>query len=62
MRTKRSAAKRFKKTATGKFKRNQAYHGHELSKMGPSRGNSLAGTAMVSKADTAMVKKLLPYA
>ncbi len=61
MKTKRSAAKRFKKTASGKFKRNKAYHSHELSKMG-SNAYGLAKTTMVSDADTKAVRRMLPYA
>lgn len=61
MKTKRSAAKRFKLTATGRLKRAKAYHGHELSKMG-QKAKNLQGTTTVSAADEPRIKKLLPYA
>lgn len=61
MKTKRSAAKRFKLTGGGKFKRGKAYHSHELSKMGQKAG-SLAGTAIVDKSDEGRIKLMLPYA
>ncbi|MBA44273.1 MAG: 50S ribosomal protein L35 [Magnetococcales bacterium] len=61
MKTKRSAAKRFKVTPNGKIKRAQAYHSHELSKMGQKAG-SLAGTTLVSDADAPRIKRMLPYA
>ena len=59
MKTKRSAAKRFKLTASGKVKRNQAFHSHELSKLSSGKSNNLAKTTLVSKADEKNVKKML---
>lgn len=61
MKTKRSAAKRFKVTATGRLKRGKAYHSHELSKAGQKSGKK-AGTTMVHVADEPRMKSLLPYA
>lgn len=61
MKTKRSAAKRFSATGSGKIKRGQAYHNHELSKMGSKRAGSLAGTALVSEADAPRIRRMLPY-
>lgn len=61
MKTKRAAAKRFKLTGSGKIKRNQAYHKHELSKMGQKAGQ-LAGTTLVSEADAPRIMRLMPYA
>ena len=60
MKTKRSAAKRFKITSNGKIKRNYAFHNHELSKMGQKASN-LAGTTTVSDADAPRIKRMLPY-
>lgn len=60
MKTKRSAAKRFRVTPNGKIKRAQAFHNHELSKMGQKAGN-LAGTTTVSDADAPRIKRMLPY-
>ncbi|HEX3110640.1 MAG TPA: 50S ribosomal protein L35, partial [Thermoanaerobaculia bacterium] len=37
MKTHRGAAKRFKKTGTGKLQRNHAFHSHILTKKSPGR-------------------------
>ena len=41
MKTCRAAAKRFKKTGTGKLKRNKAYKSHILTKKSPKRKRNL---------------------
>ncbi|MCX7555157.1 50S ribosomal protein L35 [Marinicella sp. S1101] len=61
MKTKKGAAKRFKKTANG-FKRKQAFRSHILTKMSTKRKRNLRGTTMVHEADESSVKRLLPYA
>ena len=61
MKTHRGAAKRFKKTGTGKLQRNKAFHSHILTKKSPGRKASLAGETQVSKANEKTVKKMLPY-
>ena len=61
MKTKKGAAKRFRKTANG-FKRKQAFRSHILTKMSTKRKRNLRGTCMVNEADEASVKRLLPYA
>ncbi len=61
MKTKRSAAKRFTATGSGKLKRAKAYHKHELSKMGPKRAGNLATTTLVSEADAPRIRRMLPY-
>lgn len=60
--THRGAAKRFKKTATGKFKRSHAMKRHILTKKNSSRLRDLDKECLVSKADTAVVRRMLPYA
>ena len=62
MKTNRGAAKRFNKTASGKFKRGQAFTSHILTKMDQKRKRGLRGTDLVDPADTKAVKRLLPYA
>ncbi len=62
MKTNRGAAKRFKKTASGGFKRGDAYHSHILTKKDQKRKRGLRGTDMISDADKKTVKRLLPYA
>ena len=61
MKTKKAAAKRFKKTAGG-FKRKHAYRSHILTKMSQKRKRNLRGTSLVHEADEQSVKRLLPYA
>ena len=57
----RGAAKRFKKTATGKFKRGSAFKAHILTSKDRSRKRKLKGTTLVSPADQAKLKRMLPY-
>ncbi len=61
MKTHRGAAKRFKKTGTGKVKRFKAYRSHLLEKKRPARKRRLRKPAMVSSTDMKRVKRLLPY-
>ena len=61
MKTHRGAAKRFKKTATGKFKRSKAYKSHILTKKTTKRKRGLDMPSMVSKADEKRVAAMLPY-
>ncbi len=62
LKTHRGAAKRFRRTASGKFKRGKAFKSHILTKKAPGRKRGLAKSTMVSKADNARVKEMLPYA
>ena len=59
MKTNRSAAKRFTKTGSGKYKRNKAYHSHILTEKSPKRKRNLRKSTLVSKADVKRVKRLL---
>jgi large subunit ribosomal protein L35 len=58
----KSAAKRFKKTASGAFKREKAYKSHILTKKASKRKRHLREKALVSGADVANVRRMLPYA
>ncbi|WP_227430896.1 50S ribosomal protein L35 [Psychrobacter sp. I-STPA6b] len=60
IKTKRGAAKRFKKTASG-FKRKQAYKRHILTKKSPKRIRQLRGTKLVHVSDVAAVRRMCPY-
>ena len=60
MKTKRGAAKRFKKTATG-FKHKQSFTSHILTKKSPKRKRQLRPIAQVAEQDVPAVRKLLPY-
>lgn len=59
--TKKSAAKRFKVTGTGKILRGRAYKSHLTGKKTSKRKRHLRNPAIVSKSDKNRVKKLLPY-
>ena len=60
LKTNRGAAKRFKRTATGRYKRSQSHLRHILTKKSSKRKRLLGGTTMVHKSDTALVRKMLP--
>ena len=60
MKTNRGAAKRFKKTASGGFKRGHAFHSHILTKKSTKRKRQLRSTLTICKADHMSVRKMLP--
>jgi large subunit ribosomal protein L35 len=60
LKTHRGAAKRFKKTGTGKFKRSSAFKRHILTSKTRSRKRALRGTTMVHAADEAKLRLMLP--
>lgn len=62
LKTNRGAAKRFKKTAKGGFKRSQSHLRHILTKKSTKRKRHLRDDAMIADADVKAVKKMLPYA
>ena len=62
MKTHRGAAKRFKVTGSGKFKRSHAYKSHILGKKSPKRKRNLRKTTLIAKSDENRLVKLLPYA
>ncbi len=62
LKTRRSAAKRFKVTGTGEFKRSKSFKQHILEKKSPARKRNLRKAALVSKSDHDRVVKMLPYA
>ena len=61
LKSKKSATKRFKKTASGKFKRKQANLRHILTKKTTTKKRHLRPKILVSKGDTNKVKSFLPY-
>lgn len=61
MKTNRGAAKRFRKIASGKFKRGHAFTSHILTKMSTKRKRNLRGTTTVKDADTKTIRRMLPY-
>jgi len=61
IKTRRSAAKRFRVTGSGKYKRAKAFRSHILEKKSPARKRNLRKPGLVSKADYERVAKMLPY-
>jgi len=57
--TSKSAAKRFKVTGTGKIMRRHSHARHILTKKSRKRVRKLVDSAMVSKADSKRIKKML---
>ena len=60
LKTHRGAAKRFKKTASGKFKRAKAYRSHILTHKSSKRMKQLRKGGLVSDANIDAVRKMLP--
>ena len=61
MKTSRAAAKRFKKTGSGKLKRNKAYKSHILTKKSQKRKRNLRKATVVDSTNVKSMKKALPY-
>ena len=61
IKTNRAAAKRFRKTASGKFKCGQAFKSHILTKKATKRKRNLRGTNHVRAEDAGRVARMLPY-
>ncbi len=61
MKTNRGAAKRFRKTASGKFKRAQSHRRHILTKKSTKRKRHLRSGQLVNEADTKLIARMLPY-
>ncbi|MBA4494517.1 50S ribosomal protein L35 [Paenactinomyces guangxiensis] len=61
MKTKSSAAKRFRKTGTGKVKRNHAFMNHMFIGKSPKRKRNLRKSAIMSKGDVKRIKQLIAY-
>jgi large subunit ribosomal protein L35 len=61
MKTKRAAAKRLRKTGSGKLKRNRGWKRHLLEAKAPKRRRHLRGATMVAKVDEPRLKAIVPY-
>jgi len=59
MKTHRGAAKRFRRTGSGKLRRRRINKNHSLEKKSPKRKRQLRGPAEVSGADASAVKRQL---
>jgi len=62
LKTHSGAAKRFKKTGTGKFKRGQSKMRHILTSKKTKTKRHLRSITLVSEADSAKVARMIPYA
>ncbi|MBE7382603.1 MAG: 50S ribosomal protein L35 [Leptolyngbya sp. SIO1E4] len=61
LKTRRAAAKRFKRSGSGKFMRRKAFRNHLLQKKKTARKVRLAKKTAVVEADTPNVELMLPY-
>ena len=61
LKTHRGAAKRFKRTKSGKFLRSKAFKQHILSSKSTKRKRKLRGTTTVAEVDQAKLERMLPY-
>lgn len=61
MKTNRAAAKRLKRTASGKFKRFKANHSHILTKKSRKRKRRLRSGDLVAAVDQGRMDRLMPY-
>jgi len=61
MKTKRSAAKRLRRTASGKLKRSRGWKRHKLESKSPKRKRKLRQPALISPADHPRLAALVPY-
>ncbi|MEW6684856.1 MAG: 50S ribosomal protein L35 [Candidatus Edwardsbacteria bacterium] len=60
IKTNKSAAKRFKRTATGKIKRYKAAKSHLLTDKSRKRKRALCRSSVIDLTDTKRIKRLLP--
>ena len=61
IKTSRAAAKRVKKTGSGKLKRMKAYKSHILTKKSTKRKRNLRQATMTDATNIKNMKKILPY-
>lgn len=61
MKTHRGAAKRLKRTGSGKLKRAKAFKSHILTKKSAKRKMNLRQATLVSEGDARRIAQLLPY-
>lgn len=61
LKTHRGAAKRFKRTGSGKLVRHHAYARHLLTHKSTKRKRHLRKATTVASADMARIDRLLPY-
>lgn len=59
MKTHRGAAKRLRRTGTGKLVRAKAFHSHILEKKSPKRKRNMTKSALVSDANKKVMNRLI---
>jgi large subunit ribosomal protein L35 len=60
MKSNRAAAKRFKRTGSGRIKRSKAYGSHLLGHKSPKRKRNLRKPGLVSVVETKRISRLIP--
>jgi large subunit ribosomal protein L35 len=60
IKTNRAAAKRFRKTGSGKFSFSKSFHSHILTKKSPKRKRALRQSQIIKTSDMKEVRRLLP--
>lgn len=61
IKTKRAAAKRLTRTASGKLKRSRGWKRHKLESKTPKRKRRLRKAALIAPADQRRIDALVPY-
>jgi len=61
MKSNRGAAKRFRRSAAGGYKRKQSFRSHILTKKSTKRKRQLRTPSQVAACDTASIRQMLPY-
>lgn len=61
IKTNKGAAKRFKKTSSGKIKCQHSFTSHILTKKSPKRKRDLRKSSIISKTEEKKVKRMIPY-
>jgi large subunit ribosomal protein L35 len=61
LKTHKGAAKRFKKTGTGKIKRHHAFARHILTSKSRSRKRRLGASAIAEPTNSPEINRMLPY-
>jgi len=61
MKTNKSAVKRFKRTAKGKFRHSNAFANHLLTKKSPARKRRLRKSSLAHKSDEKRLQRMMPY-
>jgi large subunit ribosomal protein L35 len=61
MKTNKGAAKRFKRTGSGKIRKNSAFTSHILTSKTTKRKRNLRKSSIMAKSDAKRIKVLIPY-